>query len=96
MAKLDYDAACRRLKNSPANLRCSEVCNILSNLGFIVRDAKSGGHKTYVHILISNIYGNYNCGHGKDPHVRKAYIGNILGVLENYENELREYLKNGH
>lgn len=96
LAKLDYDSAYERLKVSAGNLRCNDVCSILSALGFVVRDAKSGGHKTYIHIAISNINGNYNCGHGKDPQVKKPYIMKILDVLEKNENDIKRYLDKKH
>ena len=93
LAKLDYDAALRRLRGSAGNLRCNDVRGILSDLGFKVRDTKSGGHKTYSHPSIVSFFGsNYNCGHGKNPHVGKAYIANIICVLEQFENEIKEYL----
>lgn len=93
MAKLDYDAALAQLRTGSSNLRCNEVREILSALGFKVRDGKKGGHKTYSHPLIPSFTGgNYNCGHGKNPQVGRAYIVNIIDVLERYSDEIKTNL----
>lgn len=93
MAKLDYDAALGQLKVGSGNLRCSEVRDILHALGFTVRDGKKGGHKTFSHSSIHSFTGgNYNCGHGKNPQVGKAYIANIIDILERYSDEIKTYL----
>lgn len=94
LAKLDYDAALGRLKGSAANLRCSEVRDILSGLGFKIKDGKkSPGHKMYSHPFIRDFFGgDYNCGHGKDPQVKRTYIGNIINVLEELEHDIKKYL----
>ncbi len=97
LAKLDYDAAVRRLRDSAGNLRCSEVRTILTDLGFKVRDGKKGNHKTFSHPFISNfVGGNFDCGHGKDAHVKKGYIANIIEVLERLESDIRNHLNKGH
>jgi len=94
LAKLDYDAAYSRLKGSAGNLRCSDVRDILKDLGFTVRDGKKGGHKTFRHSSIPNFFGgNFDCGHGRDSEVLKIYIANIIVVLEKYENEIKSYIQ---
>jgi hypothetical protein len=93
LAKLDYDAAVWQLRTGSGNLRCSEVRDILGGLGFKVRDGKKGGHKIYSHPSIPSFTGgNYNCGHGKNPQVGKAYITNILDVLEQLSDEIKTHL----
>ncbi|WP_239292544.1 hypothetical protein [Candidatus Nitrotoga sp. 1052] len=92
MAKLDYDAALGKLRNSAGNLRCSEVKAILKALGFIVRDGKKGNHKTFSHPSIPDFFGsNYDCGHGKDAQVKKWYIDTIIEVLERLENDIKTH-----
>lgn len=89
MAKLDYHTALERLRNSAGNLRCSEIKAILTALGFVVRDGKKGGHKMFSHPFIHDFNGSsYNCGHGKDPQVKKGYIGTIILILERFKELL--------
>jgi hypothetical protein len=67
---------------------------MLNDLGFTIKDGKLGGHKTYYHPAIKEFHGsNYNCGHGRDPIVKKAYIRNILKVLDIYEADIRNFLR---
>lgn len=75
--------------------RCEEVVKILESLGFTVRDTKKG-HKVFKHDGLENFFGsNFNCGHGKNPEVKKAYLRNILRVIEEYEDDLEVLLGEG-
>lgn len=74
-------------------LRCREVVGLLSQLGFVVRDGKRGSHKIYTHDGLPGFHSSsFNCGHGKNPEIKPAYIQNILRVIETYEVALREHL----
>jgi len=91
---MPFDRHRQSLQESAGNLRCSEVKQILEELGFRVRDGKKGGHKLYTHPRIKEFFGSsYNCGHGSNPEVKKPYIRKILRVLDTYESEIRDYLK---
>ena len=66
---------------------------MLESLGFEVRDGKRGGHKLFFHDGLPDFRsGSFNCGHGKNPEVKPAYITKIINVLETYDESLRAYL----
>lgn len=81
------------LQQHKTNLCCQDISRALKRLGFEVRDGKLGGHKIYVHTGLSSFYsGSFNCGHGKNPEVKPAYVSKIIQVLTLYENEILHYL----
>lgn len=76
-------------KGRKASLRCGEVAVGLVSLGFVVKDGKSPGHKTYSHPGLPDFRGaSWNCGHGKNPEILTPYIVKIVGVLKQYRDEL--------
>lgn len=76
-------------KGRKASLRCGELAAGLVSLGFIVRDGKSPGHKTYSHPGLPDFRGaSWKCGHGKNPEILAPYIVKIVGVLKQYRDEL--------
>jgi predicted RNA binding protein YcfA (HicA-like mRNA interferase family) len=77
------------LQQRKTNLCCEEVKNLLQSLGFIVRDGKNGGHKIFVHPELTGFFsGSFNCGHGKNPEIKPAYISGIIKILKQYKGEL--------
>jgi len=93
-AKLRIEKAIETLQKHKTNLCCEEVKSLLVDLGFEVRDGKQGGHKIFVHQgLPSFKSGSFNCGHGKNPEIKPAYIGKIIQILKQYCEELEEYLE---
>lgn len=88
------DQAKDTLKAKKADMRCSEVIEILERLGFAVKSGKSPGHKVYSHTELPEFYtSSFNCNHGKNPQIKPAYITNILRVLGLHESALRAHLK---
>jgi hypothetical protein len=84
----------RQLREAGANMRCAEVTKLLTGLFFAVRDGKKGGHKLYSHPGLSGFPGSsFNCGHGKNPEIKRSYIRNILSIITEYEDQLKEYLR---
>lgn len=78
-------------KGRKASLRCGEVATGLTSLGFVVKEGKSPGHKTYSHPLLPDFRGSsWNCGHGKNPEILSAYVVKIVGVLRQYRDELAQ------
>jgi hypothetical protein len=76
-------------KGRKASLRCDDVAAGLTSLGFVVKEGKSPGHKTYSHPYLPDFRGSsWNCGHGKNPGVLSSYIVNIVRVLRQYRDEL--------
>lgn len=83
----------QQLLQKRGKIRCEEIGDLLESLGFEVRDGKRGGHKIFVHPgLIDFHSGSYNCGHGKNPEIKQAYINNILRILDIFDTELRKCL----
>lgn len=88
------------LKLKKTNIKCSGkkgLIKLLEGLGFVVKDNKKAGHKSYVHHALDGFMGsNFDCGHGKTDKgggqpVKPEYIDNVIKVLEKYEDELKEY-----
>ncbi|MBD3587436.1 type II toxin-antitoxin system HicA family toxin [Salinimonas sp. HHU 13199] len=91
-AKL-YTEVVDTLRQRKTNLCCNDVKDLLHQLGFEVRDGKRGGHKVFTHDgLPSFTSGSFNCGHGKNPEIKPAYITKIIRTLQIYEAELSQYL----
>lgn len=67
---------------------------MLESLGFTVRDGAKGGHRIYVHPGLPKFKSaSFNCGHGKNPEIKPAYITNIIRILEDHQDALAEFLK---
>jgi len=93
-AKLRFEKAIETLQQRKTNLCCEDVKSLLVDLGFEVRDGKQGGHKIFVHQgLPSFMSGSFNCGHGKNPEIKPAYILKIIQILKHHRDELEEYLE---
>ncbi len=89
-----FDKIIQELESVRANARCSDLSKKLESLGFEVRDGKRGGHKIFVHDnLPSFMSSSFNCGHGKNPEIKPAYIKKIIRILKEHESDLKEYLK---
>ena len=74
-------------------MRCKELTEILTSLGFEVRDGSNGNHKIFVHRGIDLFKsGSFDCGHGKTPTVKPVYVGKVITILKQYETELKQYL----
>ena len=83
-----------QLQLRKSSLCCEDVKQLLTRLGFDVRDGKLGGHKIYVHQGLPSFHsGSFNCGHGRNPEIKPAYITKIVQVLKQYKNELDTYLE---
>ena len=93
-AKLQIQNTINSLQQRKASLCCNDVKSLLVSLGFEVRDGKQGGHKVFVHQGIpSFMSGSFNCGHGKNPEIKPAYILKIIQILKHHRDELEEYLE---
>ena len=59
-----------------------------------VETSKQGGHKIYVHDGLPEFKSaSYNCGHGRNPEIKPAYIRNVLRILRQHEAEIVNYLE---
>jgi hypothetical protein len=93
-AKRIYKEVFETLQASKANIRCDTLAEQLARLGFEVQDGKRGGHKVFTHDGIPGFFsGSYNCGHGRNPEIKPAYIGNVLRILRLHEKEIIDFLK---
>jgi len=94
---MDYDALENELSTSGANLRCSDLKNLLEAAGFNVK-RKNGNHYVFTHDSLEGFTtGSFNGGHGKNPQVLKIYTKKTLKIVKQYKDELKKYLesKNG-
>ena len=88
--------AIAQLRTGKGNLRCKDVKRLLEDLGFEVRDGKRGGHKIVVHDGLDEFTSaSFNCGHGKNPEIKPAYITNLIRMISDHEAELTRYLSGG-
>lgn len=91
--KVTYKEVVNILSEARKSMRCTELTKQLVRLGFEVRDGGRGGHKLYFHDGLPEFYSaSFNCGHGKNPEIKPAYIRKVLKVLEQYKQELIEFL----
>ncbi len=89
-----FDEALDALLTAGANLRCSDLVRTLRGLGFDVRDGKSPGHKVITHPGIARFStSGVNCGHGKNPEIKRAYVTKMIGLLRDYESDLVAFLR---
>lgn len=88
-----YDQAIEALEASKASMRCAELTDLLSRLGFEIRDGSRGGHKVFVHDELPTFHsGSYNCDHGRNPQIKRPYIVKVLRVLREHEADLKKFL----
>jgi predicted RNA binding protein YcfA (HicA-like mRNA interferase family) len=93
-AKLQIANTISTLQQRKASLCCEDVKDLLEKLGFEVRDGRKGGHKIYFHQGLPSFQsGSFNCGHGKNPEIKPAYISKIIQILKQYQDELEQYLE---
>lgn len=92
--KLIIENTIEHLQQHKTNLCCEEVKRLLVSLGFEVRDGKQGGHKVFFHQGVPGFMSAaFNCGHGKNPEIKPAYIGKIIQIPKQHHAELAEYLE---
>ncbi|WP_419602385.1 type II toxin-antitoxin system HicA family toxin [Thiolapillus sp.] len=94
VAKQAFEELVGILNASVSSIRCDTLAAQLARLGFEVRDGKQGGHKIFVHGGIPEFFsGSYNCGHGKNPEIKPAYIRKVLRILQQHEKEIIDFLE---
>jgi len=85
------DEVIEELRASRANVRCKRLTQLLEGLGFEVRDGRRGGHKVFVHDGLPAFFsGGFNCGHGRDPEIKPAYIRKVIQILEEHRQGLEQ------
>jgi len=90
------ETARQTLRTRKTTMRCQELVELLTRLGFIVRDGRRGGHKIFTHSGLPEFTSaSFNCGHGRNPEIKPAYIQNILRIIEAHEDSLKTYLTGG-
>lgn len=64
------------------------MCRALERLKFVIKPVGSG-HKVVSHPLLAGFIGtNFDCGHGRDPQIKAAYVRKLAGVLETWQDKL--------
>lgn len=91
---MSYDQVVTKIKGAGASMRCSKLSSLLKSLGFEIRGGDGPGHKVFKHPSIPSFHGgSFNCGHGKNPEVKRCYLRNIGKNLDEFEDEIKEYLQ---
>jgi hypothetical protein len=89
-----FDQVVGELSSAKCNIRCDDLARELTRLGFEVREGKRGGHRVFVHGGLSDFTsGSFNCGHGRNPEIKPAYITNVLRILHVHKAEILTYLE---
>jgi len=88
-----YDQAVQALEASKASMRCSDLTDWLSKLGFEIRDGSRGGHKIFIHDGLPAFHSaSYNCDHGRNPQIKRPYIVKVLRILREHEVDLKKFV----
>jgi hypothetical protein len=83
-----------RLRLASSTIRCRELTDLLTSLGFEVRNGRKAGHKVVVHHDIATFTSaGFTCGHGGNPEIKAVYVKRIATLIRQYEAELRAYLE---
>ena len=91
-----YDAVIATLVASPGSIRCSDMKDFLTSLGYEVVRGTKANHHTYAHSGFSEFYGaNFDGGHGRDPCIKRAYVYNVKRQLTLHREQLRRDLDSG-
>lgn len=94
------DSAIKTLEGRIGHLRCDEVRDLLLDLKFQVKDGANGKHRVVTHSGLSKVAEfrstSYDCGHGRNPEIKRPYIKNLVKVLEMYKEYLDELLEAGN
>ena len=89
-----FEKSLRELEEAGANMRCDDLTRLLEKLGFSVRKGNKGGHRPFAHPKLPGFHGaSFNCGHGKNPEIKRSYIKDASGILREYEDQIKEYLR---
>lgn len=93
-----YDKLCTALEKmaSGANTSCKDFTAVLKELGFEIKNGRKGEHRVATHAAIGLTVedgANYNYGHNPGMHVKRSYIKKFVRICDEYEKELRGWLK---
>lgn len=93
MSRLILEEVVGELTANKKSIRCDELADQLSRLGFEVREGKAG-HRVFVHDGLHDFTSSsYNCGHGRNPEIKSPYISNVLRILRQHDAEILKYLE---
>ena len=78
------------------SIRCNDMVQILSGLGFAVCDGGKQGHKVITHPKLKGFTSAaFACDHGRNPQVKPVHTARIRKLLESHADDLRK-LKEDH
>jgi len=85
------DEALAELENAKGNYSCANLVALLELLGFSVEPCKSEHHKKVKHSGLREFRGSgFSCEHGKNPNVKRGYIGKMKTMLTIWKDELEK------
>ena len=82
-----YHAVLANLRSNIVTTKCDILVKLLESLEYKVRKGSAGNHYSYSHPNIKGFHGsNFDCGHGKNPTIKKPYIRIAIRTLESHSN----------
>ena len=86
------DSAIAQL-SAGSTIRCNQMVKLLDRLGFTVRSGKNPSHKIITHARLDAFTSKgFDCGHGKNPQLKPAYVTSMRNMLKMYADDLKELL----
>jgi len=83
-----------RVGKAASGLPCATVRTLLTDLGFQVKDASSGAHKTVTHPNLLDFRATgYNCRGGNNGIVDRNYLGVLIRVLTTNKDAIEDFLR---
>lgn len=92
----DFEKSFRRLGEltNSANVSCKEFTGLLEEMGFIIEQCGSAGHKIATHPAVSlSEYPDFNCGHNPGAAVKRPYIKKLHKFVKLHEDAIKGCLK---
>ena len=88
----EIERALSRLRPGAPEIRCAELVRLLERLGFEVRRGRRGNHRIASHARLLNFRGlSFDCGHGRNAVIKRAYVQRVRRTLETFAEELDGY-----
>jgi hypothetical protein len=87
------DQAIEILERGNNRILCSELQELLEQLGFYFKSKSTDNHKVYFHDGLPNFHSaSFNCEHRKDPPVKSSYVQRAKKELKTHREDLIQFL----
>ena len=91
-----FDKLLRQLEDmaSGSNTTCRALIPLLEELGFVIEDCGSAGHKIARHTAVSlREYPDFNCGHNNGKPVKAVYMSKLKKFVKTHASEIKESMQ---